>query len=207
MINRIFSGSGMLNIFSIGMLLLSISFNSRSQDIEIRQAVEAQIERYPESTLQDIYKSFFQDEFGPGHLLGDSTAAREYLQRELSAMKSKGNYKPEPCGTGENFYRLPMDLVKDGIIPEEVYFEGFMKSSKDFKTPDIESWKKKWVEILEEIEAMDLQIPNLEQDKRAIAASLEQGEAVFHHSDGYGSHYDPHYRIFSKAQWEKLKDY
>jgi hypothetical protein len=54
---------------------------------------------------------------------------------------------------------------------------------------------------------MDLQIPNLEQDKKAIAASLEQGEAVFHHSDGYGSHYDPHYRIFSKAQWEKLKDY
>lgn len=193
-------------IFSLLIIYTSFLFSGCSGDKrEVRQVVKSQMELYPASTLQDIYKSFFQDEYGPGHLIGDVSVAREYFDLELEDMVSTGKRKAEPCGTGKNFYRVPMDLVKEGIIPEDEYFECFMESSKGFQEPDMESWVMKWNEIMKEIEAMDLQIPNLARDKKALTKYLMQGEAAVHHSDSYNSHYSPHYRIFSKVQLEKLK--
>ena len=194
-----------LVLYSIITLFGVILVSCQTQDRQMRQAITKQLDLYPESRLQDIYKSFFQDEFGPGHLVDNVSFAREYFDLELEEMISRGNREVEPCGLGKNFYRIPMDLVKDGIIPEEDYFKSFMESSKNFKAPDIKSWEIKWEEILIEIEAMDLQIPNLERDKKAIAKYLKQGESVVHHSDAYNDTYDPHYRIFSKEQWEMLK--
>ena len=167
---------------------------------KIRLAIDEQLKLYPESTLQDIYKSFFQDEFGPGHLIEDVSFAREYFDLELEDMVSRGRREPEPCGTGKNFYRIPMDLVKDGIISVDEFFNTFMESSKDFKVPDINSWKIEWGEIIKEIEKMNLQIPDLQRDKKAIAEYLIQGKSAVHHSDAYNNTYDPHYRIFSKEQ-------
>jgi hypothetical protein len=192
-------------IFSGIILLLGILVKCQTNNREIRQAVNAQLKLYPESALQDIYKSFFQDEFGPGHLIEDVSFAREYFDLELEDMVSSGRREAEPCGTGRNFYRVPMDLVKDGIIKEDEYFNAFLESSKDFKVPDIKTWEKKWEKILAEMEKMDLPIRNLQRDKKAIADYLSQGEAAVHHSNQYSSKYDPHYRIFSKEQWEKLK--
>jgi len=172
---------------------------------EIKKAVRSQLQRYPESSLQDIYKSFFQDEFGPGHLLNDTVGARKYLEYELSEMTSSENHIAEPCGKGKNFYRVPLDLVKDGIISDSILFAAFMESAALFKLPDIESWKKKWNEILVVIEGMNLDLPNFDQDKKVLAEMLDQGESAVHHSQRYEELYRPHYRIMGRAQWERLK--
>ena len=42
--------------------------------------------QFPKSTLQDLYKSFFQDRFGPGHIIADEASAMRYLQYELATM-------------------------------------------------------------------------------------------------------------------------
>src|SRR5512138_100258 len=110
---------------------------------DIERAVRAQTRLYPKSGLQDIYKSFFQDEFGPGHLLSDTAGAWQYLEYELSEMTSSGNHTAEPCGTGKNFYRVPLDLVKDGMISDTALFCSFMEGATKFSLPDVESWKKK----------------------------------------------------------------
>ena len=51
-----------------------------------RQAVERvvkwQLENYPESRLTDLYKNFFQDKFGPGHMVADTASAGAYIRRE-----------------------------------------------------------------------------------------------------------------------------
>lgn len=195
-------------IFSTLTVILAISALQRclTPDNEIMLAVRNQLQLYPESTLQDIYKSFFQDEFGPGHLVENVSYALEYFDLELEEMASQGRHNAEPCGTGKNFYRVPLDLVKDGKIPEEDYFASFMESSADFKIPDITVWKKKWGQIEDEIEKMNLQIPDLERDKKIINEMLDSGEVVMHHSRKYVEAYDPHYRIMGKKQWERLKD-
>lgn len=171
---------------------------------EIGRAVEAQLVLYPESTLQDIYKSFFQDEFGPGHLLNDTAGARQYLDYELSEMSSSGHYMAEPCGTGKNFYRVPLDLVKDGKIPFEAYYNAFIRSAAHFRTPDSAFWELKWKQIVDELERMNLQIKDFEKDKASLEQMLEDGGAVVHHSEVYSKSYDPHYRIMGEAQWKHL---
>lgn len=181
----------------------NVSF-SQSGCNDIRQAVGDQLKRYPESTLQDIYKSFFQDEFGPGHLLTDTAGARNYLQHELSGMSSMKNYIAEPCGMGRNFYRVPLDFVKDGKIPFADYFAAFLESAETFRIPEAEKWKAIWERIVLEIDAMGLDIPNYVGDKSSLAEMLEKGESVAHHSAAYSERYDPHYRIIGTKQWKKL---
>jgi hypothetical protein len=176
-----------------------------TQNREIRLAVENQLKQYPESNLQDIYKGFFQDEYGPGHLVENVAFAREYFDLELEEMVSRGRHDAEPCGLGKNFVRVPMDLVKDGLITDEDFFKAFIESSVDFRKPDITTWKQKWGKITHELDRMDLQIPNYERDKAAISKWLDRGETVIHHSDKYNDTYDPHYRIMGKAQWDKLR--
>jgi hypothetical protein len=194
-----------LSAISAAVITLFIIQGCHQPESEIVQVVNNQLKRYPESTLQDIYKSFFQDEFGAGHLAGNVSIAREYFDLELEEMESRGRRDAEPCGAGRNFYRVPMDLVKDGLIPAEDYFTSFMESSSGFKIPDIKVWKTRWGQIEAEIEKMDLQIPNMERDKKFIYDLLDRGEAAVHHSDRYRNKYDPHYRIMGKEQWEQLK--
>jgi hypothetical protein len=193
------------DLFKISILILvAISSGCSQQNNEIRRAVEEQLKEYPESRLQDLYKSFFQDEFGPGHMIDDIAFAREYFDLELEDMVSRGRHNAESCGLGNNFVRVPMDLVKDGLIKDEDFFKAFMDSSLDFKVPDKLAWRKKWGLIEKEIERMGLQIPDLEKDNKAILRMIDLGEPAIHHSDGYNKAYDPHYRIMGKKQWEEL---
>jgi hypothetical protein len=193
-------------LLSITMTMLALQ-SFCQDDYEIVHAVRSQLQRYPESSLQDIYKSFFQDEFGPGHLLEDKAGARKYLDYELSEMTSSGNHVAEPCGTGKNFYRVPLDLVKDGLIPFESFFAAFMESAASFALPNNESWKKKWEGILVDIEKMNLNIPNFDEDKKSLADMLKQGETAVHHSQKYEELYNPHYRIMGKEQWFRISGY
>lgn len=191
--------SGLVNIF---LLVIIISCSNRESDIIL--AVRAQLKIYPASTLQDIYKSFFQDEFGPGHLITDSTGAREYLESELSDMESRGNYIAEPCGTGKNFFRVPLDLVKDGKVTADDYLDAFLESAESFSIPETELWKKKWDSIVKEIEKSKLPVNNFAEDKVSLDEMLKKGETAVHHSRSYSEKYDPHYRIMGKEQWENL---
>ncbi len=185
------------------LVLLAVS-GCKTEQSEIKQAVAKQLELYPESTLQDIYKSFFQDEFGPGHLIEDAGRARQYFDFELQEMKSQGRHEAEPCGSGRNFIRVPMDLVKDSLIPAGDFFQAFMESSQYFKLPELASWEIKWKGIMAQISKMDLQIPDLERDRDLILQLIADGNYVMHHSDRYRNAYDPHYRIMSREQWESL---
>jgi hypothetical protein len=192
-------------LFSIILIILVLQSCHQPYN-DIARAVRSQLEQYPESTLQDIYKSFFQDEFGPGHLLNDTVGARKYMEYELSEMTSSGNHVAEPCGTGKNFYRMPLDLVKDGKVPFDIFFASFMESAASFRVPETAEWKVKWEQIVKVIESMDLEIENFEGDKKSLAEMLVGGETVVHHSEGYEKLYNPHYRIMGKRQWEKLQE-
>lgn len=192
--------SGIIVVVLTIMLLQSC----HQPDKDILRAVNGQLKRYPESSLQDIYKSFFQDEFGPGHLLDDSAGARQYLEYELSGMTSSGNHSAEMCGAGKNFVRVPLDLVKDSLISESSLFNAFLESASSFRLPDAESWKKKWNGIVDVIEGMNLNLPNFEEDKKALSDMLGKGETAVHHSRNYEGFYKPHYRIVGKEEWERL---
>ena len=49
--------------------------------------IARQLQDYPETRVQDIDKSFCQDNLGPGHLIPDPQSARNYLESELRTFK------------------------------------------------------------------------------------------------------------------------
>jgi hypothetical protein len=70
------------------LLIILLCFSACSQSIvdsrAVKAAVATQMESFPESRLQDLYKSFFQDRFGPGHIISDRQSALNYILSELA---------------------------------------------------------------------------------------------------------------------------
>ena len=65
----------------------SSAFGQELSENRIKEAVCRQLEAYPQSSLRDLYKNFFQDRFGPGHIVSDTASAGKYLREELAAEK------------------------------------------------------------------------------------------------------------------------
>lgn len=161
------------------------------------------MEYYPQSTLQDIYKSFFQDYFGPGHLIPDSLAADNYLQHELSECDTFIGQLYEPTGAEGRFYRVSLSVLKDSIVPYKTFIDAFIRSANSVKPITIEAWKQEWQLIEKSIKEMDLPLSGFQQDSENIRQLIENGKYVMHHSKGYEENYQPHYRIIEKEIFEK----
>ena len=174
----------------------------------VRKSVIMQMNIYPESTLLDLYKNFFQDKFGPGHLIADTSAAKEYLEAELSEFETSDNPNIEPTGWENNYVRVNLSLLKKGVVPEQVFMDAFIESANTAQMPTVESWKHEWTKILKIIEEMNLKLPAFEQDKAAIESLLSAGKYATHHSRTFEAAYQPHYRIISKKIFDgKIKKY
>ena len=168
------------------------------------EAVREQLAHYPQSALGDLYKSFFQDAFGPGHLLDDLKQTRLYFDRELETMQSRGCRASEPCGLGRNFHRIPMDLIVDSIVGREEYYDSFLRGARSFALPNLASWKEEWQIIMEAITPLRHLIKDFEADERCINSLLQSNSYALGHSDHYRSVYDPHYRIFTTTEMQRL---
>ena len=111
----------------------SSAFGQELSENRIKEAVCRQLEAYPQSSLRDLYKNFFQDRFGPGHIVSDTASAGKYLREELAAEKDfRGPYY-EQTGYSGDFYRVNLSLVKEGIIPYQVFFDAFIHKTKQSK--------------------------------------------------------------------------
>ena len=83
----------LLNILMVCVAVASYAQSSEvnvdsvdSVDVErVKLAVDALLTDYPDATLQDVYKSYFQDYFGVAHLLGSREQVYNYICSELGA--------------------------------------------------------------------------------------------------------------------------
>jgi hypothetical protein len=164
----------------------------------VRLAVENHLKAYPKSALQDLYKNFFQDYFGPGHIVSDTASAGAYLDSELASYDNATGAYYEPTGYKGNFYRVNLSVIKEGIISRKVFFDAFIRSVSNIQSITIEEWKKEWTQIDSVIQTMNLSLANYTQDRENIFALLEQGKYVMHHSELFSKEYDPHYRIIER---------
>ena len=170
----------------------------------VRAAVSAQLEMFPESRLQDLYKSFFQDRFGPGHIIRDRRSALDYIQSELADADVLTGPKTEPCGWEGNYVRVNLSVIADSLVTAEALTDALMESAREVNDDDVECWKEEWAEIVSVIEKDHPEIPNLQEDKGRISGLLATGQYAYHHSDAYNEAYHPHYRIITKEAAERL---
>jgi hypothetical protein len=162
----------------------------------ISDAVVRQMTQFPKSTLQDLYKSFFQDRFGPGHIIADETSAMRYLQYELATMDTPIGPLLEPTGYCNRYTRVSLQVIKDSLVSVEQFFDVFMRSARMADTVDVGAWAEEWHEIEREMSACGLDtLPDYSRDRYVIDSLLDRGNYVMHHSQRYGEAYHPHYRI------------
>lgn len=165
----------------------------------VKAAVSTQLETYPESRLQDLYKSFFQDRFGPGHIIRDRQSALEYILSEIAEADTLAGPRTEPCGWQGKYTRVNLSVITDGLISAEELTNALMASAKEVKPEDIEHWKDEWAEIVAIIEKDHPDIPDLAEDKSKIEELLSSGQYAYHHSAAYEAAYHPHYRIIASS--------
>lgn len=180
-----------------------MAYSQQSFDIAVKTAVNNQLDTYPHSTLRDIYKNFFQDKFGPGHLIKDTAAAGNYLRKELASFEEAHGDYFEPTGWEHRFYRVNLSVIKEGLVSYEYFFDAFVRSVNGIVPISVEAWEKEWISIDSIIRSMNLQLHNYETDRKEIFDLLRRGEYVMHHSSGFEAHYNPHYRIMERSIFEK----
>ena len=195
----------MKKIWILAMTILLAAGCSRTDKQAVEAAIARQLEMYPETTLQDVYKSFYQEAFGPGHIIEDEYSAAAYFHQETSISTEKpfGGYLYEPTGSQGGYYRVSLYAVNSGILPADVLLSAFIRSAIPVTPEGVKEWKKTWKSV--EKAAAQFNLPGYEADKKAlddILASDSPDKAV-HHSDAYNAAYDPHYRIVRKDIFEQ----
>ena len=185
------------------ILAIACSFNLFGQSIDtvaMRSAIEMQLVTYPESTLQDIYKSFYQEHFGPGHIISDTASARRYLMRELSEMGKTQSPYFEPTGSQGDYVRVYLSAVADNLITAEQLLDAFVRSANLWQEPAV-SWLEKWETIVSIIQANKMEIEGFETNLPLLTEAARNNQAV-HHSRRYNEAYHPHYRIVERSIFE-----
>ena len=185
------------------VLALACSFSLSGQSIDtiaMRSAIERQLTTYPESTLQDIYKSFYQEHFGPGHIISDTASARRYLMRELSEMGKTASPYFEPTGSQGDYVRVYLSAIADSLITAERLLDAFIRSANLWQEPAA-SWLDKWEAIVSIIQTNKMEIGNFETDLPLLTEAAQNNQAV-HHSRRYNEAYHPHYRIVERSIFE-----
>ena len=183
---------------------IACSFNLFGQTIDtiaMRSAIERQLTTYPESTLQDIYKSFYQEHFGPGHIISDTASARRYLMLELSEMGETPSPYFEPTGSQGDYVRVYLSAIADSLITAEQLLDAFVRSANLWQEP-ASSWLEKWEAIVSIIQANKMGIEGFETDLPLLTEAARNNQTV-HHSRCYNEAYRPHYRIVERSIFEQ----
>lgn len=183
--------------------LIHLGFTQNFDQSRVEQAVIAHLNLYPKATLQDIYKSMFQAEFGAEHIISDTVAVTKYLTFELNNNDCQSAIYYEPIGIDSAFYRVHLSVIKDGFISINDYLNAFLKGATEISFNHIAQWKEKWTFIDSIIETMNLNLTNYEQDRKNIAQLLQSGKYAIHHSTIFAQTYQPHYRIIRRDIFEK----
>ncbi len=167
-------------------------------------ALDYQIAHYPASQYRDVYKNFMQDFFGPGHILTDTAASGRYLRRELAEEGPFEGPLYEKTGFCGNFYRVNLSVIKDSLIPYDLYFKTFVESVQGITPPSGEEWMKIWTKIDSVIINKGLHFPEEQTDRQDLKKQFEEGNYIVHHSRRFNDSVHFHYRIISRENFEKV---
>ena len=195
----------MKNLFSIiAILSIALLLNScHSQAHPREDFVRSYFLKYPEATLQDIYKGSFQDVFGPAHLLTNREAVENYINREMETAKSLEGEDYVPCGWQGNFYQVNLKVIADGRIPMDDFVDAFIASANGIDTTLTQAWLEEWEQLQQATRKIVPHLQGFKEDSTLLANLLKQGKYVVHHSRKFNQYYHPHYRIIRRDLFEK----
>ena len=99
--------------------------------------------------------------------------------------------------------RVSLLAVIDGKVSQEKLLDAFVRSANSSERPSVEQWAEQWQQMIGAIDAMELDLPHLEEDKAFIEEVLSMGKYAISHSPEYREAYSPHYRIVKREIFEQ----
>ena len=165
--------------------------------------VRTYLQKYPEATLQDIYKGSFQDVFGPAHILTNREAVTNYIQSEMESAEAWEEHDYIPCGWQGNFLQVNLKVIADGRVPMDDFVDAFMASANGIDTTLTSSFIEDWHLIQQAVRLTDPQLEGFKEDSTLLSHLLKEGKYVVHHSRKFNAHYHPHYRIIRRDLFEE----
>ena len=165
--------------------------------------VRTYLQKYPEATLQDIYKGSFQDVFGPAHILTNREAVTNYIQSEMESAEAWEEHDYIPCGWQGNFLQVNLKVIADGRVPMDDFVDAFMASANGIDTTLTSSFIEDWHLIQQAVRLTGPQLEGFKEDSTLLSHLLKEGKYVVHHSRKFNAHYHPHYRIIRRDLFEE----
>ena len=213
-----------------GIKVVEMNYPAVDKDA-LTSFVEQIREKYPEATLQDIYKGSFQDYFGPSHIMAKRENVIFNIKRELDRMKienapavvavpvsadgkddvkadtndvmGKARKYYDQCGWRGNYYQVSLNVIADGIISVEEFADAFIAGGG--AEPEVTGeWEEEWMMIKDAVRKSSPKMKNFEKDAKEITALITDKKYVVHHSSEYNREYKPHYRIIRKDIFEAV---
>jgi alpha-N-acetylglucosaminidase len=159
---------------------------------------------YPDAQLQDVYKTCFQDVYGPGHIIKDSASCAQYIINELEQVNTADPRFPdfEYTGVEGNYVRVNLRVIKDGRVPLDLFVRLLMQSADVKKKMPLYDWRGQWDRLTVILDTLTPRPLNFEADAANLRAMLDRGETMVHHSQRFNQAYAPHYRIISRDLFE-----
>ena len=179
-------------------LLMACSTAPDNDENAIRTMCMEIAEHYPQATLQDVYKTCFQDFFGAEHLLKDTAMAHNYFFSEIKADKDENlSAMPdyEPTGFRHRFTRVNLSLIHAGQLSESELFSRFVDAAGT-NNAFSDNWSEEW----QRIEKIALEVHPAWTDT-ILQAALQLAASTaspVRHSEAFRNAYHPHYRIVRK---------
>ena len=183
--------------------LMALAFACTRPSQPREEFVRAYLQKYPEATLQDIYKGSFQDVFGPAHILTNREAVTNYIQSEMESAEAWEEHDYIPCGWQGNFLQVNLKVIADGRVPMDDFVDAFMASANGIDTTLTSSFIEDWHLIQQAVRLTDPQLEGFKEDSTLLSHLLKEGKYVVHHSRKFNAHYHPHYRIIRRDLFEE----
>ncbi|MHB1452846.1 MAG: uridine kinase family protein [Saccharofermentanales bacterium] len=168
----------------------------------MKQVIRSQYNSYPLSTIRDIVKLIYQNEFAGGHLITDERASFELLEREMQGAASEdaaSGFAPEAVfeEIGNHLCRLNLRAALQTGVSTATINRIFIYTA-NHRTGSTESFQQKLGMFRELCEDGELPFDTQEIDQY-IGQYAKDGFPAVSHSEEYRLAYNPSYRVVDQA--------
>ena len=187
-------------------ILLIILFGCKSKNLECvapkdeknqhsrKELLLAEIQRHPNSKVEDIYKFIHQASFGSEHAVKDTSAVRKWMENEIASLDYSGNDKIiDYLSADKKLARVNLrPYLSKGFDPN-LLLDAFIKTANNYKG-SVEDFNSFW-KAAEKLAKDDKFKFKAKELNTFFEEQSKNGFPAVHHSKEYEAEYKPAYRV------------
>lgn len=189
---------GYVLLVFLAYLAATACTSQSGEEAELRRILADQVARHPRMQVQDLYKFIHQAALGSEHAVRDTAMARGWMRREIATLDSIAVDEPlmEPLSPDGQLVRVNLRpyLARGG--EQEALLRAFIRTANEY--PGEAGTLERYWSVAEAM-CSEGELPFSHSDMETFfAARREQGFPAVHHSEDYGEHYRPAYRVIQR---------